>query len=432
LIRYARIFLFCGIALVARPLSASNPRASGLAGARASALAGSVSADADDCSTTYYNPANLAVGDRSWLCLDYSLDLAELRPGGRSAAESSLHTVGGGVVARGKLFELPFGVGATLTLPSAKLSRIESIAAEDESWALDTNRPRVSFGSIGIGLTPLPVLSLGIALHVLAGVRGQFAVSGELAQPDADDSRLRHAVDADLASARSFAAGATLRATRSVRVALVYRHRARVVQKIDGQLDGTIGAPPLTIPAQYRLGSTVIPAAYPSLLSLSTRLELTARLALSGELAWENFADWPAPDGTSESSLALAEFPVDLGNREQLKARPEPHDRFVPRVGAEYLAALPGSELRLRAGYSFERSALPVQKTTRWLDADRHTLSAGAGIEIEAGSGVLRADAYGLLTLLPERSAVQSNELGPARRASGIRYGFGLGTGYGF
>jgi long-subunit fatty acid transport protein len=432
LIPRARLLLFCALALVARPLSASNPRASGLAGARASALAGAVTADADDCSAAYYNPANLAAGDRSWLCLDYSAQLAELRPGGRSSAESSLHTVGGGVVARGQLFEVPFGVGATLTLPSAKLSRIESIAAEDESWVLDTNRPRVSFGSIGIGLTPLPALSLGIALHVLAGVRGQFAVNGELAQPDADDSRLRHAVDADLASARSFAAGATLRASQSARVALVYRHRARVVQKIDGQLDGTIGAPPLSIPAQYRLGSTVTPAAYPSVLSLSTRLELAPRLALSAELAWENFGDWPAPDGTSESSLTLGDFPADLGDGERKAARPEPHDRLVPRLGGEYTALLPGSELRLRAGYSFERSPLPVQRTTRWLDADRHGFSAGAGIEIEAGSGVLRADAYGLLTLLPERGAVQSSELGPARRASGIRYGFGLGTAYGF
>jgi hypothetical protein len=431
--RCPRIFAFCAVALVAQPLSASSPRASGLSGARASALAGSVSADADDCSAAYYNPANLGAGDRSWLCLEYSLGLAELRPGGRSAAESNLHTVGGGVVARGKLFELPFGVGATLTLPSAKLSRIESIAADDESWVLDTNRPRVSFGSIGIGLTPLPALSLGVALHVLAGVRGQFAVGGELAQPDADDSRLRHSVDADLASARSFAAGATLRASRSVRMALVYRHRARVVQRIDGQLDGTIGGPPLAIPAQYRLGSTVTPAAYPSLLSLSTRLELTARLALSAELAWENFADWPAPDETSESSLMLGDFPADLGDRERPKARPDPHDRFVPRLGAEYTAPLPGStELQLRAGYWFERSPLPVQRTTRWLDADRHAFTAGAGVEVEAGSGVLRADAYGLLMLLPERSAVHSGELGPPRRASGTRYGFGLGTSYGF
>jgi hypothetical protein len=45
---------------------------------------------------------------------------------------------------------------------------------------------------------------------------------------------------------------------------------------------------------------------------------------------------------------------------------------------------------------------------------------------------VLRADAYGLLMLLPERGAVETSELGPARRASGVRYGLGLGTAYGF
>ena len=423
-----------GLTLLAGPAFAESPRASGLAGARASALGGAVSADSDDCSATYYNPANLALGERSWLCLDYSANFAELEPAGRSEAKSSLHTVGGGLVARGKLFALPFGFGATLALPSAKLSRIESIAAEEASWVLDTNRPRVSFGAIGFGIAPIPALSFGVALHVLAGVRGTFGVGGSLAQPNAYDSKLRHSVDADLASARSFAAGVSLRPSNDWQLGLAYQHRARVRQSIDGTLAGTVGAPPLVIPAQYQVETVVTPAAYPSLLALSGRFEL-GELGLFGELAWEDYSEWPSPDEASTTSLTLGDVPVELGTgaAPARRAAPSPHDRWLPRLGAEYSLPLDArATLKLRGGYAFERSPLPAQRTTRWLDADRHTLTAGAGFEIVSGPSAWRIDAYGLVTLLPERTAVGASELGPALRASGVRAGFGLGTSYGF
>ena len=425
--------------LCAPSLSASNPRASGFAGARAGALAGAATASVEDCSAAYSNPANLGAQGNSWLCLDYSADFARLEPGGRSRADSSLHTVGGGLVARGKLFDLPFGVGAMLALPSAKLSRIEAVAPEDTTWVLDTNRPRVSFGAIGLGLSPVPALSLGVALHVLAGIRGRFDVSGALAQSDPYDSQLRHGVDADLASARSFAAAATWRASDALRVALVYRHRARVVQEIEGDLAGTLGTPPLVVPARYTARTRVTPAAYPSTLALSTELELGRALSLFAELGWEDFSEWKGPDESSTTSLLLAEFPADLGAEPPRQAKPAAHDRWLPRLGAEYdLRFDARTALSLRGGYAFERSPLPLQRTTRWLDADRHTFSAGGGLRIVVGPGTrdrdaeLHLDAYGLVTLMPERDAVAENELGAAEAASGRRFGLGLSSAYTF
>jgi long-chain fatty acid transport protein len=415
------------------PALAEGPRDAHLAGARSSALAGAGTASAEDCSASYYNPANLARGTRSWVCVDYSVSGASLEPGGRSEADHTVHTLGAGLVSRGTLLGVPFGVGALLSLPNGKLSRIEGIATVDESWVLDTNRPQVSFGALGFGIEPVPRLSFGAALHVLAGVRGDFGVGGRLARPNEYDSELRHDVDADLASARSFGLGAAVRVTDHTRLALAYRHRARIDQKIAGDLAGDVGEPPSAIPARYEVESIVTPADYPSALSFGTAHEL-GRLSVLAEIAWENFSEWRPPDGRSTTRLTLGGFPIDPGYRPQPLADLELRDRFVPRLGFEYrLLAGPPRELRLRAGYAFERSPLPEQfGTPRWLDSDRHLFTAGAGFETSFGDHALRVDLFGRLAVLAERTAVSESSLGPALKASGKRYGAGVTSSFGF
>jgi long-chain fatty acid transport protein len=269
---------------------------------------------------------------------------------------------------------------------------------------------------------------------VLAGVRGAFDVGGTLSTAEPHDSQLRHAVDADLASARSFAAAVTVSPSPALRLALSYRHQARIVQRIEGELSGAVGSPPFVLPARYRLDTVVVPAAYPRLVALAASYRAGNRLRLGAELHWENFADWPGPDEASNTSLLLADVPAELGSGSApAAAKPTPFNRVVPRVGTEYTLPLRrASKLRLRAGYVFERSPLPAQRTTRWLDSDRHTLTVGSGFEAAAGPGLLRFDAYGLVTVMPERSAVLESELGVPRRASGLRFGFGLGSSYGF
>jgi long-subunit fatty acid transport protein len=177
----------------------------------------------------------------------------------------------------------------------------------------------------------------------------------------------------------------------------------------------------------------VIPAAFPSLLSLAARYR-SASLSFSAEVAWEDFSEWPSPDTQSEPSLTISGVPIDLLNMPPPRAAPAPHDRWVPRLGVEY-RALSGVPITLsaRAGYAFERSPLPPQRTTRWLDADRHTLTAGVGFEHDLGADTaLGADLFAALTLLPERSAVRSSALGGPAAASGSMFSTGVGISFNF
>ncbi|HVK70256.1 MAG TPA: hypothetical protein VM694_37640, partial [Polyangium sp.] len=102
-------------------------------------------------------------------------------------------------------------------------------------------------------------------------------------------------------------------------------------------------------------------------------------------------------------------------------------DRLVPRLGVEYVLAF-GAERRvsgrpapakaveipLRVGYAYERSPVPPQEgPTNFVDADRHTISLGAGVVLNAPfsvlRGALRLDTHVALSVLPERVTQKAN-----------------------
>jgi long-chain fatty acid transport protein len=115
-------------------------------------------------------------------------------------------------------------------------------------------------------------------------------------------------------------------------------------------------------------------------------------------------------------------------------------------VGVEYLVPAGGAaravhgqegkrplvEVPLRAGYVYERSPVPPQLgETNFVDADRHTLSLGAGVTLNAPfallPGSIHWDVHGELSILPERVTKKQN---PADfigdyRASGSMAGLG-------
>jgi long-subunit fatty acid transport protein len=120
-------------------------------------------------------------------------------------------------------------------------------------------------------------------------------------------------------------------------------------------------------------------------LSLGASYRPLPNLLVSAQLDWQRYSPFPSPYTETSSHVVL---PPDSGI-EVPDTLPVPapaarfHDRVVPRLGLEPSFALtPSLELRLRAGYAFERSPAPERApATRFLDLDRHLVAAGVGLE---------------------------------------------------
>jgi hypothetical protein len=426
----------CLFGLSLAPAAAANPRESGLIGARSSALGGAVSADAEDCSASYYNPALIAARPGDAVCLDYQLSLASRRPSGAPSVDDKRYELGFGLVASGDVAGVPLGVGALFVLPNARLSRVRSVSPDDATWVLEQNRPDVTFVAFALSLQPLPFLSLGLSLNTLTTLDGGFSVTGTAVQPDRTgrteyESNLRHSVDASLDSVRSYSGGALLQPGPGLSLALVYRQAARVEQTILGRLGGAVEIGAIDVPTDYQVATSSIAADYPRAVVLGARLRAAPGLRLLFDLTWEDYSGWRSPQGRTESALDLDLPPgVTLTLPEPVTRAfvdPEPRDRWVPRLGVEgEVLNGPRIDLLARGGYSYARSPLPVQTRTRWLDADRHTLSGGLGLQASERSVSIVLDVGAELTVLPERLAVRGEN---RARASGTSLGLGLSLG---
>ena len=84
------------------------------------------------------------------------------------------------------------------------------------------------------------------------------------------------------------------------------------------------------------------------------------------------------------------------------------HDIAVPRIGGEYVFGVGRRRWAARAGYVFEPSPAPVQRgSTNLIDNDKHTLSAGLGVELPGlGGVVLRPVSIDLALAVTDRKSV--------------------------
>jgi long-chain fatty acid transport protein len=151
------------------------------------------------------------------------------------------------------------------------------------------------------------------------------------------------------------------------------------------------------------------------------------------DLAYVAWSAYVSPTAKTKAHLDAKPppgTPVDLPD-DPKPTRIEPlafEDRVVPRLGVEYLAFAmgepravrgrdeprPAIEIPVRAGYALEISPVPDQTgVTNFVDADRHTLSLGAGIAVNAPHailpGTLALDVHVLWSILPERSTLKAS-----------------------
>lgn len=410
---------------------ASAPGTYGL-GSRASSLAGAVTADAPDFSACFYNPASLVAAPGLELSIGYLYADNRLRINGKDNDVVDVHGLAGGIVAPGKIGGVPFAFGIATYMPDDGLSRIRALRQETPRWELYGDRPTILFLTVDVAIRPFDWLEIGGGLAFLAATRGRFGIRGQADVLSPYDSQLEHEVDADLTSIRYPIAGARFKVGTLGFIGLAYRGQTKLDLSLEARLAGNVNFAGVDVPLTYELATRTIDAFQPQQVVLGFSFQYIRNLRANLDVGWVNWSAYESPTAQTGAHL---EAQVPPGVSIDLPEDPKPvvvvppafQDRFVPRLGLEYTlgfgterrvsgraAKAKAFEIPLRLGYAYERSPVPPQTGfTNFVDADRHTISLGAGITANAPfsvlKGALRLDTFTAISVLPERVTLKTN-----------------------
>jgi long-subunit fatty acid transport protein len=440
------------LALAAFPVRAraGEPDTYGL-GSRASAMGGAVAADAADFSGNYYNPAALVGARGPSLSIGYTYAWNHLETNGQDNGVAPVHGLAGGLALPGRLFGIPFAFGVGLYLPDTGISSVTALRQETPRWVLYDQRQSILFIAANLAVRPLSWLELGGGVAFLAATKGNFQIQGTANVLSPYDSQLTHAVNADLTAVRYPQVGARVEVPGFGRLAFVYRGQTKLDLSLTANLQGTVDFAGVQVPLLYSLATQTAAAFLPQQVVIGGSFQRVPRLRVNFDLVFVNWAAFENPTAVTSANLSImvpAGLPVTIPPNPQpvTIVAPAFANRFVPHVGVEYVFPVAGGlrhldgdpierrlvEVPVRAGYVYEQSPVPPQTgVTNFVDADRHTVSLGTGLTLNAPGSVLMGslalDVHGELSVLPERTTYKDN---PADfvgdyRASGTMLGLG-------
>ncbi len=407
-----------GLVAVARPASAHEPWTFGF-GSRATAMGGAVSADVNDFSASYYNPAGLTGEKGVRIGFGYFSADQNLTINGKDSGVNSAHGVIFGLAATGDLFGLPIGIGIATFVPDEGLSRITALRQEVPRWELYDNRSSVIYLTANLAIRPWEPLEIGGGISFLTATRGRFEISGEAELAAPYDSQLRHEVDVDLTSVRYPEAGVLLHLGKRASVAVVYRGETKLDLQLEGNIQAVLDAG-FRVPIKYTLRAKTVQAFLPQQVVIGTSWNPIDNLKVNADLTWLDWSAYENPTAYTYAKLEAdvpPELPLELpGVLLPVEVRdPGFADRVVPRLGVEWyvpdIREADGTVLvrvPLRAGYVYEHTPIPEQSgITNFVDADRHTSSFGVGVEVAPlGLGL---DLHGAVSVLPKRVTLKSS-----------------------
>lgn len=421
--RCPRWALLLAGALFSASAASANPADVFGLGSRSSSLAGAVTADVSDFSANYYNPGGLVRAEGTDISIGYMSASHEFELNGYDSKIDPVRGLVGGVVAPGSLFDLPFAFGLGVHLSDDRVSRARTIKQQEARWVLYENRAQLLYLSTNLAFEPVEGFGLGGGVTFLAATRGAFQIRGVAQLPSGEttvhDSQLQHEVDADLTAIRYPQAGAWWEVAETLTLGLAYRGESKIDLEIGADLEGAVSLGGLEIPALYELVSETINAFIPQQIAFGVSVAPSETLHINVDVAWVNWAAYQSPVSRSTTVLevdvpaSLLDLPENVPASDPLD--PNFEDRFVPRIGIEWIARpSPSVDLPLRGGYSYELSPVPEQsELTNYVDTDRHIFTAGVGVvwkqpgEILPGN--LRIDGNIGYSLLPRRITLKEN-----------------------
>jgi long-chain fatty acid transport protein len=441
--------LACATALLARDAAASPLDAFGF-GSRETAMGGAVSADVNDFSANYYNPAGLALARGLEVGVGYFRADHFLTMNGRKSSIDPVKGIVGGAVIPGRFLGVPFALGIGVHLPDDRLSRDESPPQEVPRWELYQNRNQGFWFGANAAIRVLPWLQVGGGVMYTAGTTASLDISGHLDLLEPDDSSLRDTVNANLAPIAYPDLGLRVEVTPALALSLVYRGQCATKLGVNAQVHAGLGVvsqgdlTTLALAMQSASVDTFLPqqavwgASYRPVKGLHLNLDFT----------WVNWKTYVPPVTQISASLQAPAPPGGWPLGITAPTAPAPvvilpiqmHDMLVPHLGAEWLAFEGRSvEGFVRAGYEYARSPIgPQTGATSYVDRDRHSVSAGVGVRAERLTDLLpgdvRLDLHAQLSVLPTSTVTKTDpaDLVGDTSAGGHIWNFGASATVGF
>ena len=371
-------------------------------GSRSIAMGGAVTADVEDFSANYYNPAGLVRGTAMRISLGWYGAIQDLRVNDISANVDPVHGAVIGLVVPGRIGDFRFAFGLALNLPDDAVSRTRSLPHAQPRWELYDNRGHRAYIAAHLAIRPVEWLLIGGGISFLSLSHNELSLRGDLNIARATSSHLDSSLLANLTTIRYPQAGIQIMPLPELSFGLVYRGQFALDNVLTAEVGCPMSDPGCPLDAQltgrgtpfrgyFDLFTQSVNAFVPQQLSLGGSWSITPEFRLNAEVTWVNWSSYISPIGTSRITLeidvppALAGFiriPGSIPGTSPVAANFA--DRFVPRVGAEGLAFQDSHiAVRVRGGFFYEQTPVPDQVAmTTLIDTDRWVWSAGIGLAL--------------------------------------------------
>ena len=386
--RLLKIFVCLAAFFPAAPAGANPVDAFGL-GSRLGAMGGAGAAAVEGAAANYYNPAALVRGRDLEIDLGYQAAMPRLELGGRDSRVDGTQGLVAAVAVPGPVGPLRLAFGVGIFLPDDRVTRVRALAYSQPRWVAYDNRTQRIFLAAHLAVQIVPGLYLGGGLAFMSRTEGTVGLKGRIAISDPDEqSSLVTSIAVDLVAIRYPQLGLLWEPRPWLRLGLVYRHSflLQLDQGFTVRGDvGNEGLEPIVRGGTLGARSVSSDLFQPWQLALGGVVKPTRRLLVAYEIAFVRWSEFPTPASTLTVELDIGERLNPLVKIPPPRVYDQPgfRDLLVPRLGLEWRAVdRPRLGLDLRAGYAYEPSPVPDQTgETNYVDADKHRLSGGAGLE---------------------------------------------------
>lgn len=416
------------LALVSLGIARAQPMDTYGMGSRSIAMGGAVTADVEDFSSNYYNPAGLVRGTALRLGGGWYGAIHDLRVDGASSNVDPLHGAVFGLVVPGRIDDFRFSFGLAVHLPDDAVSRTRSLPHAQPRWELYDNRGHRTYLAAHLAIRPVEWLLIGGGISFLSLSSNSLLIRGSLDITHPSSSHLDSSLLANLTTIRYPQVGIQVLPIPELSFGLVYRGQFALDNTLTARVGCPADMPGCATDTQltgagpafrgfFDLYTQSVNAFVPQQISLGGSWSPIPDFRINLELTWVNWSSYVSPIGTSRITLQI-DLPPSLRDTIRIPgniAGTTPvaasfSDRFVPRLGVEGVAFRdPHATIRVRGGFFYEQTPVPDQVgMTTLIDTDRWVWSAGLGLALTdlrpLIDGSLSFDLHLSYAYLPDRT----------------------------